>query len=350
MADVNAIVRPAERSDCEAIKALIQELANFNKLPDGPKMSYQDLVRDGFDTSPPLFTSYVATVQGKVVGYALFFYIYSTWQGKALFLEDLYVCEEYRKRGIGGLLFDNVVEFAVKNDCCKLDFTVYNWNNSAQKFYLGKGAADITVSNNWHCYRMEKEALLNLCSKLKKLKMMQEKKYPYGRGKMADVNAIVRPAERSDCEAIKALIQELANFEKQPDGPKISYQDLVRDGFDTSPPLFTSYVATVQEKVVGYAIFYYVYSTWKGKALFLEDLYVCEEYRNKGIGGLLFDTVVQFAVKNDCCKLDFSVLSWNPAQKFYSRKGAADITVSNDWHCYRMEKQALLNLCSKLKK
>lgn len=167
---------------------------------------------------------------------------------------------------------------------------------------------------------------------------------------MAAVNAIVRPTERSDCEAIKALIQELADFEKQPDGPKLSLQDLVRDGFNTSPPLFTSYVATVQEKVVGYAIFFYIYSTWKGKALFLEDLYVSEEYRNKGIGSLLFDNVVQFGVKNDCCRMDFSVLNWNPAQKFYLKKGAADITVSSNWHCYRLEKQAMKNLCSKLKK
>lgn len=167
---------------------------------------------------------------------------------------------------------------------------------------------------------------------------------------MTDVNAIVRPAERSDCEAIKALIQELANFDKQPDGPKLSSQDLVRDAFDTSPPLFTCFVATVQEKVVGYAIFFYIYSTWNGKALFLEDLYVCEEYRNKGIGGLLFDNVVQFAVKNDCCKLDFTVYDWNSAQEFYLKKGAADITVSSNWHCYRLEKQAMKNLCSKLKK
>ncbi|XP_051159284.1 thialysine N-epsilon-acetyltransferase [Leptopilina boulardi] len=161
---------------------------------------------------------------------------------------------------------------------------------------------------------------------------------------MTSVNAVIRRAERLDCEAIRAFIQELADFEKLPEGPKINYKDLIRDGFESSPPLFMSYVATIQEKVVGYSIFYYSYSTWEGKSLYLEDLYVTEEHRNKGIGSLLFQTVVQFAVENKCSRLDFSVLKWNPAKEFYLKKGAVNITGSQDWQFYRMDQQALQSI------
>ncbi|EZA47040.1 hypothetical protein DMN91_001214 [Ooceraea biroi] len=149
---------------------------------------------------------------------------------------------------------------------------------------------------------------------------------------MAEV--IIRKARREDCVAIIALIQELADFEKMSDGPKLDCKTLERDGFD-GQPLFFCNVATFNEKVIGYALFFYAYSTWCGKAMFLEDLYVTPEFRGKHIGIRLLKSVAKEAIENGCCKMEFMVLKWNPATEFYKKYGASDLTVTENWHYYR---------------
>lgn len=77
---------------------------------------------------------------------------------------------------------------------------------------------------------------------------------------------------------------------------------------------------------VGFALVYHIYSTWKGKSLFLEDLYVKTEYRNRGIGRRLFTRVCRWATETGCCRVDFHVVTWNPALKFYEAMGATNMT------------------------
>ncbi|CAK9795550.1 Thialysine N-epsilon-acetyltransferase [Anthophora plagiata] len=152
---------------------------------------------------------------------------------------------------------------------------------------------------------------------------------------------VIRKAKREDCRAIRNLIQELADFERMPDGPKINYTVLETDGFDAKHPLFVCYVAEIEENVIGYTISYYTYSTWCGKAMYLEDIYVTPKYRGKHVGSKLLGAVAKEATDNNCCRLDFSVLEWNPAQDFYKSKGAVDITVEEGWHHYRFSGKAL---------
>nr|XP_003705950.1 PREDICTED: diamine acetyltransferase 2 isoform X1 [Megachile rotundata] len=159
-------------------------------------------------------------------------------------------------------------------------------------------------------------------------------------------NVIVRKAKREDCKVIRNLIQELADFELMPDGPKIDYTVLERDGFDTEHPLFICYVAEVNGNVVGYTISYYTYSTWGGKAMYLEDIYVTPTCRSKHIGSKLLKAVATEATKNECCRLDFSVLKWNPAQSFYKNKGALNLTEEEGWHHYRFSNTSLKNLAA----
>ncbi|XP_025985881.1 thialysine N-epsilon-acetyltransferase [Solenopsis invicta] len=156
---------------------------------------------------------------------------------------------------------------------------------------------------------------------------------------------IVRKAKREDCEAIRMLIQELADYEKMPDGPQIDYKTLERDGFDGQPLYFCN-VATCDKKVIGYTLSYYTYSTWCGKAMYLEDIYVTPDFRGKHVGIKLLKTVAKEAIENDCHKLDFVVLNWNPAQEFYKIYGANDMTTKEKWHCYRFNEQELKKLAS----
>lgn len=160
-------------------------------------------------------------------------------------------------------------------------------------------------------------------------------------------NLIIREACIEDCQAIRDLIQELADFEKMPEGPRINTKDLEKDGFGEQA-MFHSFVAQLDDKIVGYAIYYYTYSTWGGKSMYLEDLYVCPDVQKKRIGSRLFDTVVKKAVDMNCWRLDFAVLEWNPATDFYKHKGAIDITTTEKWHHYRLDKNALKKLAEKL--
>lgn len=87
---------------------------------------------------------------------------------------------------------------------------------------------------------------------------------------------------------------------------------------------------------IGYALCYYYYSTWEGKSLFLEDLYVRPASRKSGVGKKLFNTVEKFAKDDGCLRLDFQVLNWNPAIGFYERLGAINLTAAEGWQIYRV--------------
>ena len=107
-------------------------------------------------------------------------------------------------------------------------------------------------------------------------------------------NLIIRTATESDVPAILGLIQELATFEREPDAVAVTEAELLQDGFGESPA-FGCFVASIESKVVGIALYYPCYSTWKGKSWHLEDLIVTEPHRGKGIGFALLKKFISFA-------------------------------------------------------
>ncbi|CAH2069184.1 unnamed protein product, partial [Iphiclides podalirius] len=161
--------------------------------------------------------------------------------------------------------------------------------------------------------------------------------------KFKDDEIIIRKGTTNDMVALADMIQELADFEKMPKGPKLSVKDLQRDGFETQPPAFLCKVAELKPSgpVVGYALYFPTYSTWEGKALMLEDLYVREKYRRRGIGQRLFYSVASEAAELGCSRLDFHVLAWNEARTFYEEIGARNLTESEQWCYYRLSGDAL---------
>ncbi|VVD05499.1 thialysine N-epsilon-acetyltransferase [Leptidea sinapis] len=163
--------------------------------------------------------------------------------------------------------------------------------------------------------------------------------------KYNDCDVVIRPAKQEDMPAVADMIQELADFEKLPDGPKLSVKDLVRDGFGCDPPAFRCIVAELKNKenkpVVGYALYFPTYSTWQGKSMMMEDLYVRSSERKHGIGGKLFQAVAKEAFSSGCSRLEFHVLEWNDARCFYERRGALNLTHSEQWCYYRLTGEAL---------
>ncbi len=134
------------------------------------------------------------------------------------------------------------------------------------------------------------------------------------------------------------LIQELADFEKESDAVVVTVEDLVRDGFGPSP-LFDVFVAEVEKDIVGIALYYYRYSTWKGKTIHLEDLIVKEEMRGTGLGYALYSEVIKQGKKDKVRRIEWNVLDWNtPAVEFYKKSGAK---ILDEWRVAQMDEAAI---------
>lgn len=139
------------------------------------------------------------------------------------------------------------------------------------------------------------------------------------------MNQIVRKGTPADLPRLLELIIELAVYEKEPDAVEVTISELEKDGFGENS-IFDFFVAEIDGVVQGIALYYFKYSTWKGKCLFLEDLVVNEKFRVRGIGKALFDQVVNVAAEHHCKRMEWQVLKWNtPAIEFYKNKFDAQL-------------------------
>ena len=155
---------------------------------------------------------------------------------------------------------------------------------------------------------------------------------------------LIRKAEKSDMASVLDLIMELADFEREPKSVSINVDDLIKDGFCNNPK-FRCLVAEINKKVVGMALFYGRYSTWKGKTLHLEDLIVKKRFRGHGIGKELYKKFIQIAQEEGVRRAEWVALDWNiNAIKFYKNSGAK---VLSDWKTIQIDKKSIKNYLSK---
>jgi GNAT superfamily N-acetyltransferase len=148
----------------------------------------------------------------------------------------------------------------------------------------------------------------------------------------------IRKGNPEDMKAVLSLIQELAIFEKEPDAVSITESDLIRDGFSENP-LFHVFVAEVDTEIVGIALYYYRFSTWKGKTIHLEDLIVKDKMRGSGLGFALYSEIMKQAKKDNVRRVEWNVLNWNtPAVKFYENSGAK---VIEEWRVVQMDEAGI---------
>jgi GNAT superfamily N-acetyltransferase len=129
----------------------------------------------------------------------------------------------------------------------------------------------------------------------------------------------IRRAVKEDCPRLMELVQELADYEKAPNEVTVTLQHFEESGFGQKP-VWWGFVVEAEEKIQGFAMYYIRYSTWKGQALYLEDLIVTELMRGKGAGKLLFDRLIEEAKEKGFKRMVWQVLDWNePAIKFYKK-------------------------------
>uniref|UniRef100_A0A9L0JZT3 diamine N-acetyltransferase n=1 Tax=Equus asinus TaxID=9793 RepID=A0A9L0JZT3_EQUAS len=182
-------IREAKEGDCGNILRLIRELAEYEKLLDQVKITEEALRADGFGENP-FYHCLVAEIlpapgqpQGPcVVGYGLYYFIYSTWTGRNVYLEDIYVKPEYRGQGIGSKIIRKVAEVrrgmglqarawksngmvALDKGCSQFRLAVLDWNKRAMDLYKALGAQDLTEAEGWHSFRFEREAMRELAGK-----------------------------------------------------------------------------------------------------------------------------------------------------------------------------------------
>ena len=152
-------LRLAQAKDCDAIFNLIKALAGYEKLSDAVSGN-ANLLRQHLFGEPKYIEAIVAESVDKIVGFALFFHNYSTFLTKpGIYLEDLFVLPEYRRQGIGKALLIKLAQIALERDCGRLEWSVLDWNEPAQKFYRTMGAS---ILDDWRICRVTGEKLTKL--------------------------------------------------------------------------------------------------------------------------------------------------------------------------------------------
>jgi GNAT superfamily N-acetyltransferase len=143
------------------------------------------------------------------------------------------------------------------------------------------------------------------------------------------MGVLIRKAVKEDCARMMELIHELAIYEKEPDAVTVSFEHFVESGFGDTP-IWWAYVAELDGKVEGFALWYIRYSTWKGQRLYLEDFLVSDKMRGHGIGKLLFDKLIEECKEKKYSGMAWQVLDWNePAINFY--KKYPDVSIDSGW-------------------
>uniref|UniRef100_A0A914DSM4 N-acetyltransferase domain-containing protein n=1 Tax=Acrobeloides nanus TaxID=290746 RepID=A0A914DSM4_9BILA len=152
----------------------------------------------------------------------------------------------------------------------------------------------------------------------------------------------IRAATPEDAAALISLIQELAIFEKYPDGPEIN-EDILAN--DLRRHACYAFIAFHGEELAGMTLYYLGYSTWQGQYIHLEDLYVRPQFRGNGLGKKLIKAVAKVAYENNYKRLNLNVLEWNQnARNLYSSLNAIDLTKEEGWLVYRFNEKGIETL------
>ena len=157
------------------------------------------------------------------------------------------------------------------------------------------------------------------------------------------MSVLIRDAVQNDMKQVLMLIKELAKFEKEPNAVILNEEQLVRDGFCENPK-FKCFVAESNNEIIGMALCYPRYSTWKGATMHLEDLIVTKSRRGNGVGSLLFSKFINYAHSLRVKRIEWAVLDWNVnAIEFYEKNGAK---ILSDWRVAQMDEDSIKKFCN----
>ena len=157
------------------------------------------------------------------------------------------------------------------------------------------------------------------------------------------MSVLIRDAVQNDMKQVLILIKELAKFEKEPNAVILNEEQLVSDGFSRNPK-FKCFVAESNNEIIGMALGYPRYSTWKGVTMHLEDLIVTKSRRGNGVGSLLFSKFINYAHSLRVKRIEWAVLDWNVnAIEFYEKNGAK---ILSEWRVAQMDEDSIKKFCN----
>ena len=156
--------------------------------------------------------------------------------------------------------------------------------------------------------------------------------------KSEEVNLNIRKASHKDVSLILHFIKDLAEYEKLSE-QVVATEEILQETLFGDKSYAQVLIAEIEEKPVGYALYFYNYSTFLGRpGLYIEDVFVSEEYRGRGVGSALFKKCAYIAQEHKCSRMEWFVLKWNPARKFYDHMEAKPM---DEWVVYRLAGEAL---------
>jgi GNAT superfamily N-acetyltransferase len=314
-------LRPATPTDVSVLFQLIQSLAEYEKLAHAVVGS-ADALQEHLFGSNPYVEAILAESAGQAVGFALFFHNYSTFLTKpGIYLEDLFVLPEFRRMGIGKAILSYLAQLAVSRSCGRLEWSVLDWNEPAIAFYRRLGAS---IREDGRICRLTGDSLTQLAD--------------------GASSSILRSAVSADVPMLFRLIHAKAEFDKQSQAFTGNAEALKEHLFG-SRNYAEAILAEQAGQVVGFAVFFYNYSTFLTKpGLYLDDLFIFPDCRRQGIGKMLLTHLAQLGVSRNCGRFEWMVAVGNkPAIAFYESMGAS---VLPDWRLCRVTGDALTQLAA----
>jgi GNAT superfamily N-acetyltransferase len=318
------ILRPATPADVSVLFDLIRALAEYEKLSHAVTGSIEALQEHLFGVQPCI-EAIIAESAGQKVGFALFFHNYSTFLAKpGIYLEDLFVLPEFRRRGIGKAILCYLAQLAIDRNCGRFEWSVLDWNENAIALYQNMGAS---ILEQTRICRLTEPYLTKLAAATPSLK--------------------IRPATPEDTPKLFHLLQGKAQFDKKLDTLTGTPEALQAHLFG-EPNYIEAILAEVNGEAIGFASILHNYSTFLTKpGLYIDDLFILPQHRRQGLGKAMLTYLAQLARKRDCGRLEWLVAVWNEnAIAFYQRLGA---TVLPDWRICRVTSEPLHQLAAQSK-
>ncbi|XP_040564152.1 thialysine N-epsilon-acetyltransferase [Lepeophtheirus salmonis] len=152
------VIRDAVKEDCKALLQLIIELVDYHDMLKNFKITLKMLEENGFG-SDATFQCKIAFDDDKPIGHCLYYYGYSSFKGKTVYMENLYVSKSYRNRGIGKLLWKSVCKTALEKGCSSCNFMVDKNNDAAVRFYKFSGAIDKSDVEGWNIFQLSEKGM-----------------------------------------------------------------------------------------------------------------------------------------------------------------------------------------------